>query len=78
MVQLPTGETPDRLNTPLRESQVRDAGPRRRQNCPPHGPHLVEAIEERHYVTRCLTCGLAGPDREGIYEAKLAFDESCN
>jgi hypothetical protein len=39
---------------------------------------LIEAIEERHYVTRCLMCGLAGPEREGVYEAKLAFDEGCN
>ena len=78
MVQLPTAETPDRLITPPREGEVRDAGPRQRQNCPPHGPHLIEAMEECQYVIRCLTCGLAGPEREGVYEAKLAFDENCN
>jgi hypothetical protein len=78
MVQFPTGEIPDRLSIPLRESLVWDAGHRQRKNCPPHGPHLIEAIEDARYVTRCLTCGLAGPEREGVYEAKLAFDKSCN
>jgi hypothetical protein len=49
-----------------------------RRPCPPHSPILVAAIDEAShtYVARCMTCGLAGPEREDGLEAKLAFDES--
>ena len=48
---------------------------RSRDGCPPHGPHLVEAVEEGLYAARCLRCGLVGPQRKGILGAKLAFDQ---
>jgi hypothetical protein len=51
------------------------ASVRRVKSCPPHGPHLVEAIEGGRYVARCLACGLAGPVREDGLQAKLAFDQ---
>ena len=47
---------------------------RSRDVCPPHGPHLVEALEEGRHAARCLRCGLVGPEREDSLEAKLAFD----
>ena len=48
---------------------------RSRGGCPPHGPHLVEAVEEGIYAARCLRCGLVGPGREYSLGAKLAFDQ---
>jgi hypothetical protein len=49
---------------------------RSRKGCPPHGPHLIDAVEDGlSYVARCLKCGLVGPEREDGLEAKLAFDE---
>jgi hypothetical protein len=48
---------------------------RSRGGCPPHGPHLVEALEEGIYAARCLRCGLVGPEREDSLGAKLAFDQ---
>ena len=48
---------------------------RGRGGCPPHGPHLVEAVEEGIYAARCLRCGLVGPRREDSLKAKLAFDQ---
>jgi hypothetical protein len=42
--------------------------------CPPHGPHLIEAVEDGLYVARCLACGLTGPKRKEGLEAKLAFE----
>jgi hypothetical protein len=49
---------------------------RRQKPCPPHGPILIEAIEATTYAATCLMCGLAGPEREDGWEAKLAFDAS--
>lgn len=46
-----------------------------RGGCPPHGPHLIEAIREGRYAVRCLGCGLVGPVREDQLTARLAFDE---
>jgi hypothetical protein len=37
---------------------------------------LIEAIEATTYAASCLACGLAGPEREDGWEAKLAFDEA--
>ena len=48
----------------------------RRRSCPPHGPLMVEAVEEGTYVTRCMRCGLWGPEREDGLQAKEAFDEA--
>ena len=48
---------------------------RGRRDCPPHGPHLVNAVEEGLYEARCLKCGLVGPQRKDSLEAKLAFDQ---
>ncbi len=48
---------------------------RSRDGCPPHGPHLIEAVEEVPYAARCLRCGLVGPQRKDILGAKLAFDQ---
>jgi hypothetical protein len=48
----------------------------RRKACPPHGPHLVDAARVGSYVAKCLACGLAGPEREDVLGAKLAFDET--
>jgi hypothetical protein len=48
---------------------------RRRKGCPPHGPHVLEAVKEGSYVARCLACGLVGPGRRDGLEAKLAFDQ---
>ncbi len=47
-----------------------------RRSCPPHGPIMVAASEEGRYVASCLACGVAGPEREDSWEAKLAFDEA--
>jgi hypothetical protein len=30
---------------------------RGRKPCPPHGPHLVSALEEGSWVAQCLACG---------------------
>jgi hypothetical protein len=49
---------------------------RREKPCSPHGPILIEAIEATTYAASCLACGLAGPEREDGWEAKLAFDEA--
>ncbi len=48
---------------------------RGRKGCPPHGPHLVAAVEKGSYTARCLKCGLVGPDRKDSLGAKLAFDQ---
>jgi hypothetical protein len=56
-------------------SQGVAAGSRGRKPCPPHGPHLVGAVKEGFYVAQCLACGLAGPEREDLLEARLAFDQ---
>jgi hypothetical protein len=48
----------------------------RNWSCPPHGPHLIDAVEEGLYVARCLACGVAGPKRKDGLEAKLAFDQT--
>jgi hypothetical protein len=48
---------------------------RSHKGCPPHGPHLIAAVEEGRYKTRCLKCGLVGPERKDSLEAKLAFDQ---
>jgi hypothetical protein len=46
------------------------------KGCPPHGPHVVDALKEgSSYVARCLACGLVGPGRQDGLEAKLAFDQ---
>ena len=45
------------------------------KGCPPHGPHVVDALKEGSYVARCLACGLVGPERQDGLEAKLAFDQ---
>jgi hypothetical protein len=48
----------------------------RRKPCPPHGPHLIDAVGEGlSYAARCLNCGLVGPEREDVLGAKLAFDQ---
>jgi hypothetical protein len=47
----------------------------RRGSCPPHGPIMVSASEEGHFVASCLACGFRGPEREDGWEAKVAFDE---
>ena len=54
----------------------RAAGAERgRKGCPPHGPHLIDVLEEgSSYATRCLRCGLAGPVGKDAPGAKLAFD----
>ena len=57
------------------EVQAVVAGRSRREGCPPHGPHLVIAVEEGLYAVRCLNCGLVGPERKDSLEAKLAFDQ---
>ena len=49
---------------------------RREKPCSPHGPILIQAIEGTTYAASCLACGLAGPEREDGWEAKLAFDEA--
>ena len=46
------------------------------KRCPPHGPLLVDACEGDHYLARCLSCGLIGPEREDGRKAKLAFDKA--
>ena len=68
-------------DTPFRSSRNRREFDRRKKLCPPHGPILVQAVkkgpyEEGPYVASCLACGLAGPEREDGWEAKLAFDEA--
>ena len=61
----------------LRRPLTDRAGSHRRQKpCPRHGPILIEAIEATTYAATCLACGLAGPEREDGWEAKLAFDEA--
>jgi hypothetical protein len=52
------------------------AGRGRKNSCPPHGPHLVDAAKRGLYVARCLACGLVGPEREDGLQAKLAFDQA--
>ena len=52
------------------------AASQRRNPCPPHGPHLVDAARLGSYVAKCLACGLAGPVRKDVLEAKLAFEET--
>ena len=48
---------------------------RTRKGCPPHGPHLMDAVDGgSSYVVRCLKCGLVGPARKDGAGAKLAFD----
>ena len=55
----------------------RSVGSRRgRRPCPPHGPHLVAIVEVGSCVAQCLVCGLVGPVRKDVLEAKLAFDET--
>jgi hypothetical protein len=49
---------------------------RREKPCPPHGPILVRATDQRTFTASCLACGLEGPKREDGWEAKLAFDEA--
>ena len=49
---------------------------RGRKPCPPHGPHLVSALEEGSWVAQCLACGLEGPERKDSLDAKRAFDEA--
>jgi hypothetical protein len=48
--------------------------------CPPHSPLLVEAVVAGEapcrWVASCLAYGLAGPEREDGWEAKLAFEET--
>ena len=51
---------------------------RRRKPCPPHGPHLVQALKEGSYVVQCLACRLVGPERKDSLEAKRAFDEAID
>jgi hypothetical protein len=52
------------------------AGRGGRKACPPHGPHLIDAIMEGlSYAARCLKCGLVGPVCKEAPEAKLAFDQ---
>jgi hypothetical protein len=48
----------------------------RNRPCPPHGPHLIDAVEAGLYVARCLACGVTGPKRKDGLEAKLAFDQT--
>ena len=50
----------------------------RHRPCPPHGPHLIDAVEAGLYVARCLACGLTGPKRKDGLEAKLAFDQALH
>ena len=52
------------------------AASRGRKSCPPHGPHVVDVVEIGSYVAHCLVCGLVGPVRKDVLEAKLAFDET--
>ncbi len=47
-----------------------------RSGCPPHGPLLVDLVGEEAHVARYLACGLSGPERAGVEEAKLAFEEA--
>jgi hypothetical protein len=51
---------------------------RRRKSCPPHGPHMVEAVEGGQYAARCLKCGLVGPLHQDASGAKLAFDQTLH
>jgi hypothetical protein len=46
--------------------------------CPPHGPHLIDAVEAGLYVARCLACGVTGPERKDGLEAKRAFDQTSH
>lgn len=49
---------------------------RREKSCPPHGPILIQATDQRAFTASCLACGLEGPERVDGWEAKLAFDEA--
>ncbi len=60
----------------LRSLRKRPEVDGREKPCPPHGPIQVQAVDEGTYVASCLVCGLAGPQREDGWEAKLAFDEA--
>ena len=44
--------------------------------CPPHGPFLVFAVKESSYVTKCVACGLQGPEREDSEEATQAIGQA--
>ena len=44
------------------------------EGCPPHGPHVVDAVKEGSYVARCLACGLVAQGAKMV-EVKLAFDQ---
>lgn len=57
------------------DGQAIGAG-RGRKGCPPHGPHLIDVLEEGiSYAARCLACGQVGPIRKDEPGAKLAFDQ---
>jgi hypothetical protein len=43
--------------------------------CPPHGPHLIDAVEDGLYAAWCLACGLMGPKRKDGLDAYLALGE---
>jgi hypothetical protein len=47
---------------------------RGRRGCPPHGPLLVEGVGGGSKVARCLACGLVGPEREDVMEAKRTLE----
>ena len=60
------------------ELRNRDLQARRgSRGCPPHGPLLIDPVGEEKHVARCLACGLSGPERADVAEAKLAFDEAA-
>lgn len=67
----------EEVDTMVETHSGQDVSTRRGRNdhCPPHGPHLVTALGESHYVVRCLRCGLVGPERKDGQDAKLAFDQ---
>jgi hypothetical protein len=48
----------------------------RKKPCLRHGPILIRPTHPGTYTASCVTCGLAGPEREDGWEAKLAFDEA--
>jgi hypothetical protein len=48
----------------------------RKRPCLRHGPILIRPTHPGTYTASCVTCGLAGPEREDGWEAKLAFDEA--
>lgn len=49
---------------------------RQMKHCPPHNPLVVDPSRGKFYVAWCLECGLRGPERVGVLEAKRAFDAS--